>query len=54
MSGCACGAAKQGLPEEGMDVCRMQGHWLLAKMGKTVLRPGGLELTGKMLDHLNI
>jgi len=54
MSGCACGAAKQGLPEAGMDVCRMQGHWLLAKMGKTVLRPGGLELTGKMLDLLNI
>lgn len=31
-----------------------QGHWLLAKMGKRVLRPGGLELTQKMIQHLAI
>ncbi len=31
-----------------------QGHWILAKMGKRVLRPGGLELTQKMIDHLDI
>jgi len=37
-----------------MDVCKMQGHWLLARMGKRVLRPGGLELTRKMLDALAI
>src|SRR5678816_2952966 len=30
------------------------GHWLLAKMGKRVLRPGGLELTRDMLDRLAI
>lgn len=33
---------------------KMPGHWLLAKMGKRVLRPGGLELTCAMLDKLNI
>lgn len=31
-----------------------QGHWILAKMGKKVLRPGGKELTMKMIDNLNI
>ncbi|MCZ2222694.1 MAG: methyltransferase domain-containing protein [Chitinophagales bacterium] len=31
-----------------------QGHWLLAKMGKKVLRPGGRELTLKLVDELNI
>ncbi len=33
---------------------KMPGHWLLAKMGKRVLRPGGLELTHVMLERLNI
>lgn len=33
---------------------KMPGHWLLAKMGKRVLRPGGLELTRVMLDRLAI
>jgi SAM-dependent methyltransferase len=33
---------------------KMPGHWLLAKLGKRVLRPGGLELTRAMLDRLNI
>lgn len=31
-----------------------QGHWLLAKMGKRVLRPGGKFLTHKMIEALNI
>ena len=29
---------------------RLQGHWLLAKMGKRVLRPGGVEMTHRILD----
>ncbi len=33
---------------------KMPGHWLLAKMGKRVLRPGGLELTRVMLEGLDI
>lgn len=31
-----------------------QGHWILAKMGKKVLRPGGKELTLKLINNLNI
>lgn len=30
------------------------GHWLLAQVGKKVLRPGGRELTEKMLSALPI
>ncbi|WIY83602.1 class I SAM-dependent methyltransferase [Propionimicrobium sp. PCR01-08-3] len=36
------------------DEHRAAGHWLLAKMGKKVLRPGGIELTRKLLTQLNI
>ncbi len=32
----------------------MQGHWVLARMGKKVLRPGGVELTGRMVEFLAI
>lgn len=32
----------------------MPGHWLLARMGKRVLRPGGIELTRQLLDQLAI
>ncbi len=31
-----------------------QGHWLLAKMGKKVLRPGGKELTLQLMEKLAI
>ncbi len=31
-----------------------QGHWILAKMGKRVLRPGGKELTLKLINNLKI
>lgn len=31
-----------------------QGHWILAKMGKKVLRPGGKELTTKLIHSLKI
>ena len=33
---------------------KMPGHWLLARMGKRVLRPGGLELTHRLLAELAI
>ena len=32
----------------------MPGHWLLARLGKRVLRPGGLDLTQYMLRSLEI
>lgn len=31
-----------------------QGHWLLAKMGKKVLRPGGKELTLQLMGKMSI
>lgn len=36
------------------DISKAQGHWILAKMGKKVLRPGGRELTQKMVSALDI
>jgi ubiquinone/menaquinone biosynthesis C-methylase UbiE len=30
-----------------------QGHWILAKMGKKVLRPGGRELTNRLIKSLD-
>jgi SAM-dependent methyltransferase len=40
------------LPGRGLKPEKMPGHWLLAQMGKRVLRPGGLELTQKMIEAL--
>jgi SAM-dependent methyltransferase len=42
------------LPGDGLDAARMPGHWLLARLGKRVLRPGGVELTRWMLDALGV
>src|ERR1022692_120065 len=39
---------------EGQHPDKMQGHWVLARAGKRVLRPGGLELTRQMLSALAI
>lgn len=38
------------LPSGGRPDEDMQGHWLLARLGKRVLRPGGIELTRTLLD----
>lgn len=46
--------AALALPGAELDVSRMPGHWLLARLGKRVLRPGGIELTRRMLDRLSI
>lgn len=42
------------LPGSELDIAKMPGHWLLARLGKRVLRPGGLELTRELLDGLAI
>ncbi len=42
------------LPGDDLDVAKMPGHWLLARLGKRVLRPGGLRLTEVLLDGLAI
>ncbi len=31
-----------------------QGHWILAKMGRKVLRPGGRDLTKRLVEDLDI
>ena len=36
----------------GLKTKKMPGHWVLARLGKRVLRPGGMELTRRMLDVL--
>ena len=41
-------------PGEGLKTERMPGHWVLARLGKRVLRPGGMDLTRRMLDALRI
>ena len=45
---------KLRLPGAKLQAGRMPGHWLLARLGKRVLRPGGLELTQQMLAALQI
>jgi hypothetical protein len=33
---------------------KMPGHWVLARLGKRVLRPGGMQLTRRLLEALRI
>lgn len=52
-------AIKQNIPTpaqpgEGLKIEKMPGHWVLARLGKRVLRPGGMELTHRMLAALRI
>lgn len=38
------------LPSADRDDASMQGHWLLVRLGKRVLRPGGIEMTRGLLE----
>jgi len=42
------------LPGEDLETGKMPGHWLLARLGKRVLRPGGLEMTRRLIERLDI
>jgi hypothetical protein len=42
------------LPGEQLKAEKMPGHWLLARLGKRVLRPGGRHLPQRMIEALNI
>ncbi|PJM76813.1 class I SAM-dependent methyltransferase [Bifidobacterium felsineum] len=42
------------LPQADRGAEHMQGHWVLAQLGKRVLRPGGEKLTKRMLAYLPI
>lgn len=44
----------QDAPGQGLAAQRMPGHWLLARLGKRVLRPGGLELTERLVAALDV
>jgi SAM-dependent methyltransferase len=46
--------AQTMLSKAELDYQKAPGHWILARLGKRVLRPGGLELTQQMLSNLNI
>lgn len=46
--------AAEELPGHALSAERMPGHWLLARLGKRVLRPGGIELTNQLLDALAV
>lgn len=37
------------LPQSDRSTSTAAGHWVLARAGKRVLRPGGLKLTKQML-----
>jgi hypothetical protein len=37
-----------------IETSRMPGHWVLAHLGKRVLRPGGREMTRRMLGALEV
>ena len=41
-------------PGEGLKTEKMPGHWVLARLGKRVLRPGGMQLTRRLLEALRI
>ncbi|MFV9427864.1 methyltransferase domain-containing protein [Rhodococcus aetherivorans] len=42
-------ASEDALPLSDRDTAHLPGHWLLARLGKRVLRPGGKELTARVL-----
>ena len=42
------------LPASDRDAGHAPGHWLLARVGKKVLRPGGRETTEWVIDHLPV
>ncbi|MDU5232229.1 class I SAM-dependent methyltransferase [Actinomyces sp.] len=42
------------LPQSDRSTSVAAGHWVLARAGKRVLRPGGLKLTNRMLDAADL
>jgi SAM-dependent methyltransferase len=45
------GIRRTTLPKANRGDDAVAGHWLLARLGKRVLRPGGAELTRELLDR---
>jgi len=42
------------MPGEELKSEKMPGHWLLARLGKRVLRPGGRQMTHQMIEALRV
>lgn len=42
------------LPGGKLKAHKMPGHWLLARLGKRVLRPGGLAMTERLIADLKL
>ena len=42
------------MPGDELQAEKMPGHWLLARLGKRVLRPGGRHMTCRMIEALDI
>lgn len=48
-------SATQGTtPQDDRGADKMQGHWLLASVGKRVLRPGGAALSRWLIDAVSV
>ncbi len=45
---------ESALPWSGRGDVAVQGHWLLARLGKRVLRPGGIGLTCTLLSDASV
>jgi SAM-dependent methyltransferase len=54
VDGCGEQCVSAQLPGAGQRLEKMQGHWVLARACKRVLRPGGLALTRRMIEALSI
>ena len=42
------------LPHADRPISSAPGHWVLARAGKRVLRPGGAALSAAMLSHAGL
>ena len=54
MSGTDNGGSPENLPLASSPDDTAAGHWVLARLGKTVLRPGGIGLTRTLLAHADV
>ncbi|BBX74080.1 methyltransferase domain-containing protein [Mycobacterium shinjukuense] len=50
----SAGETGRPLPLSNRDDDHVQGHWLLARLGKRVLRPGGVELTRALVARAEV
>jgi SAM-dependent methyltransferase len=50
----APGGSNPALPSAGRPDLDVAGHWLLARLGKRVLRPGGAGLTKTLLSRADV